>query len=239
MARRSYKTDAENLGLLLLWEAEVLSEGQVAKALDIDRVTLRMMREGALAEALKLAEALVPAPDLSARLDLAQESAKVGDARLCEQMQALQARLAEWEKLKDPVALHVNLLLGFPCQLDRETFLHLAGHELPSVKGERMTTAPRGRVGQASDADVKPNGLPANRLPNLLRRVERARRFPHNTCPASRHVYLMARAMLTRHGYPMLTEEPEHCAGSLLSVLESLWKARTRAIKLKGARDEA
>ncbi len=54
---------------------------------------------------------------------------------------ALQARLAEWEKLKDPVALHVNLLLGFPCQLDRETFLHLAGHELPSVKGERMTTA--------------------------------------------------------------------------------------------------
>ena len=67
--------------------------------------------------------------------------------------QALQARLAEWEKLKDPVALHVNLLLGFPCQLDRETFLHLAGQELPSVKGERMTTAPRGRVGQARALD--------------------------------------------------------------------------------------
>lgn len=64
-SRHSYKTDAENLGLLLLWEAEVLSEGQVAKALDIDRVTLRMMREGAMAEALKLAEALVPAPDLT------------------------------------------------------------------------------------------------------------------------------------------------------------------------------
>ena len=63
-SRSSYKTDAENLGLLLLWEAEVLSEGQVAKALAIDRVTLRMMREGAMAEALKLAEALVPAPDL-------------------------------------------------------------------------------------------------------------------------------------------------------------------------------
>ena len=63
--RRSYKTDAENLGLLLLWESEVLSEGQVAKALDIDRVTLRMMREGALADALKLAEALLPAPDLT------------------------------------------------------------------------------------------------------------------------------------------------------------------------------
>lgn len=63
-SKRSYKTDAENLGLLLLWEAEVLSEGQVAKALNIDRVTLRLMREGALAEALKLAEAMVPAPDL-------------------------------------------------------------------------------------------------------------------------------------------------------------------------------
>ena len=61
-SRRSYKTDAENIGLLLLWEAEVLSEGQVATALDIDRVTLRMMREDAMAEALKLAEALVPAP---------------------------------------------------------------------------------------------------------------------------------------------------------------------------------
>lgn len=63
-SRRSYKTDAENLGLLLLWEAEVLSEGQVAKAFGIDRVTLRMMREGAMAEALKLAEALIPPPDL-------------------------------------------------------------------------------------------------------------------------------------------------------------------------------
>ncbi len=61
-SRRSYKTDAENLGLLLLWEAEVLSEGQVAKALDIDRVTLRMMREGAMAEALKFAEVMLTPP---------------------------------------------------------------------------------------------------------------------------------------------------------------------------------
>ena len=63
-SRRSYKTDAENLGLLLLWEAELLSEGQVAKALGTDRLTVRLMREGAMVEALKLAEALMPAPDL-------------------------------------------------------------------------------------------------------------------------------------------------------------------------------
>ena len=63
-SRSSYKTDAENLGLLLLWEAAVLSEDQVAKALDIDRVTLRMMREGAMAEAMKMAEALVYETDL-------------------------------------------------------------------------------------------------------------------------------------------------------------------------------
>lgn len=59
-SRRSYKTDAENLGLLLLWEAGELSEGQVARALDIDRVTLRMMRDGAMAEAMKFAEMLLP-----------------------------------------------------------------------------------------------------------------------------------------------------------------------------------
>ena len=29
-------------------------------------------------------------------------------------------------------------------------------------------------------------------------------------------------------------EEPEHCAASMLSVLESLWKARARLAKLEG-----
>lgn len=40
----------------------------------------------------------------------------------------LEAELAEWEKLKDPINLHVNLLRGVPCQLDRmQHLLHLAG----------------------------------------------------------------------------------------------------------------
>ena len=77
--------------------------------------------------------------------------------------------------------------------------------------------------------------LPANKLPNLRRRVNRARRFPDNTCPASRHLHLMAERLAGKHPYPMLTEEPEHCAGTMLAVLESLWKARTELKKLKEA----
>ena len=66
--------------------------------------------------------------------------------------------------------------------------------------------------------------LPANRLRNLRRRVGRARRG--NTCAASRHLHQMALGLLG-DGYPMLQEEPEHCAAAMLSVLESLWKLRT------------
>lgn len=55
---RSIKTELENVRLLLAWEAELLSEGQVATMLGIDRVTLRLMREAAIAEGMKLAEAL-------------------------------------------------------------------------------------------------------------------------------------------------------------------------------------
>lgn len=72
----------------------------------------------------------------------------------------------------------------------------------------------------------------AQRLANLRRRVDRARNFPANTCGSSRHLHIMAEALLGR-GYPMLTEEPRHCAESILSVLESLWKARTELARLK------
>ena len=43
-SKRSYVTEVENLKILLAWEAELLSEGQAAKALRVDRVTLRDMR---------------------------------------------------------------------------------------------------------------------------------------------------------------------------------------------------
>ncbi len=45
-----------------------------------------------------------------------------------ERITELESQLAEWEKLKDPINLHVNLLWGVPCRLDRmQHLLHLAG----------------------------------------------------------------------------------------------------------------
>ena len=74
--------------------------------------------------------------------------------------------------------------------------------------------------------------IPANNPKNILRRVYRAEKFPTNTDPCSRHVRIMAESLL-RSGYPMFTEEPEHCAVSILSVLESLYKLRTKLAKME------
>lgn len=81
-------------------------------------------------------------------------------------------------------------------------------------------------------------------LRNVRRRVNRVRDFPENTCSASRHLHLMASQLAAGKPYSMLQEEPQHCAMTMLSVLESLWKARTELARLKrpnvaitGARD--
>lgn len=72
-----------------------------------------------------------------------------------------------------------------------------------------------------------------NDIANLRRRVNRARHFPVNTCPASRHLHMIADALAAGHDYPMLHEEPQHCAWTMYAVLESLWKARTELAKRK------
>jgi len=64
------------------------------------------------------------------------------------------------------------------------------------------------------------------KLRNLQRRVNRARDFPLHTCPASRHLQMMADSLARGADYPMFYEEPEHCAETMYAVLESLWKAR-------------
>lgn len=74
------------------------------------------------------------------------------------------------------------------------------------------------------------------RITALRRRVSRARKFPTNTCPSSRHLHIIADCLLKpkKDGglrYPMLEEEPEHCAESILAVLASLWEARTKLEK--------
>ncbi len=60
-SRRSYKTELENLQLLLAWEASELSEGQMVKLLDTDRLTIRKMRQDALDAAAQLADGLLTA----------------------------------------------------------------------------------------------------------------------------------------------------------------------------------
>lgn len=75
------------------------------------------------------------------------------------------------------------------------------------------------------------------RLKNLRRRVNRARNFPENTCSASRHLHMIAEQMAAGKPYPMLQEEPEHCAETMLSVLEALWKARTDLDRVRAHND--
>lgn len=64
------------------------------------------------------------------------------------------------------------------------------------------------------------------RVQALLKRVDDARDFPTHTCPASRHVHIMADNLVRKGGYCMLTEEPVHCAESILAALASLWEGR-------------
>lgn len=58
----SPKTGLENVLLLLAWESEGLSEGQMVSLFDLDRVTIRRMREAAIDRAMRLAESLLPEP---------------------------------------------------------------------------------------------------------------------------------------------------------------------------------
>lgn len=73
-----------------------------------------------------------------------------------------------------------------------------------------------------------PKTAETRRLNDLRKRVKRARKFPDNTCPASRHLYLMADALAKGEPYHMLAEEPQHCAETMLAVLAALWESRTR-----------
>ncbi len=79
--------------------------------------------------------------------------------------------------------------------------------------------------------------LPANRIANVRRRVNRARKFPDNTCPASRHLHRIADYLARPKRTHALESvwDAEHMAGTMYSVLESLWKARTRLAKRKAA----
>lgn len=68
---------------------------------------------------------------------------------------------------------------------------------------------------------------PSWNLKALKASVNKVRKFPENTCPASRHVQMMGEYLPTKRGYPMLHEEPEHCAQSMLATVLSLYEARS------------
>lgn len=75
--------------------------------------------------------------------------------------------------------------------------------------------------------------LPCNKLPNMRRRVSRARdkAFPHCTCGASRLVHRMTTPAIAKW---WLENEPEQAVTAMLSVFESLWKLRMKARKAGG-----
>lgn len=72
-------------------------------------------------------------------------------------------------------------------------------------------------------------------MSDLIERVEAACRFPANTCGASRHAAQIGVALVRDEPYPMLDEEPAYCGESILSVVASLWEARTEIERLTAA----
>lgn len=60
-----------------------------------------------------------------------------------------------------------------------------------------------------------------------VEQMQEHRRFMENTCPASRHAQMIAESLLDHGEYAMLKDEPEHCAGTIASVVSSLYQART------------
>lgn len=73
-------------------------------------------------------------------------------------------------------------------------------------------------------------------IAKLKRRITLARRFPTNTDPFVRHVQIMAECLAEPRGYPMLLEEPLHCAVSLLATVDNLYRARNELAALKKKR---
>jgi hypothetical protein len=65
-----------------------------------------------------------------------------------------------------------------------------------------------------------------------IERMDQFRDFPNNTCPASRHVQMIAEGLYTIGGYPMLQDDPQHCATSIASVVSSLYQTRSFLLSL-------
>lgn len=63
-------------------------------------------------------------------------------------------------------------------------------------------------------------------------RMDSCRDFPNNTCPASRHVQMIAEGLYSIGNYPLLQDDPQHCASSIASVVSSLYQTRSFLLSL-------
>lgn len=61
--------------------------------------------------------------------------------------------------------------------------------------------------------------------------MEAVRDFPFGTCPASRHVAMMAETLAKGKKYHMLSDEPHHCATSMAQTVKALWDCRAHLAK--------
>lgn len=76
---------------------------------------------------------------------LMQSYAPLTDAASAKhRIEKLEATIAEWEKLKDPIVLRANLLRGFPARLTTEQLVHIAGDEVQrAVAASQQAAEPR------------------------------------------------------------------------------------------------
>lgn len=65
-----------------------------------------------------------------------------------------------------------------------------------------------------------------------LHLMHKARRFPDNTCPASRHAALVAAAMLRGQADVVDVYELPHVGGSVAATVTALWEARSMLLSL-------
>lgn len=65
-------------------------------------------------------------------------------------------------------------------------------------------------------------------------RARKARRFPENTCPASRHTQMIGEDLI-RYGSnaSSIISHPKHVGESLLLTVAALWEARDEIERLK------
>ena len=63
--------------------------------------------------------------------------------------------------------------------------------------------------------------------------MTKARNFPANTCPASRHAQLLAETLMGTGPLHYVTDDRQHSGESIAATVTALWKARTELAELR------